>query len=421
MPRKRKRLGLMVFFLLLSSLLSACQNGPTEQARACHQQAFPVGKTREPIQVSSQMVYASNGYELYAFNAGNGAQRWCSAISVGNGRDLFASLTYSRGSVYAYTEAGDLTSFHAASGALVWSNYIENLSLDNFTSPSILNTTVYGGTKSIYALNTQDGSVRWHFALPDQAYANYIPVANNGAAYFSINQGGVPQHVYALDATTGNTRWMFSFPEGEDIRGQLAVGEGVVVFPYQKESPDGVIHFGLDVLNAQNGRLLWQKAIGDAMASVGASQDWAIANDLLYVVGAVPDNGMNAITSLYAFDLLTGSMRWSVPTTDRAIDGSLLVVNTVLYSVYQSGSMNLLNALNAQTGQALWHTSFPLGFLSRLTILNDHLFVGTKSADQAPVYLLHAFNINTHQEDWFVNITGDADASDYSLGVSLGG
>lgn len=410
----------MVLFLLLSSLLSACQNGPTDQARACNQKSLPVVKTLEPVQVSSQMVYASNGYELYAFNAGNGAQRWCSTTSVGNDRDLFAGLTYSRGSVYAYTAAGDLTSLNAGSGALLWSNYIEHLTANNFTPPSIVNTTVYGGTKSIYALNTQDGSVRWHYSLPDQAYANSILVANNGGVYFSINPRELPQQVYALDAVTGNKRWIFSFPENETILGQLAVGEGVVVFPYEKQFSDGVSHFGLDVLNAQNGKLLWQKAIGDAMTSVGASQDSAIANNLLYVVGAVPDNSVNAITSLYAFDISTGPIRWSVPTNERAIDGSLLVVNNVLYSVYQSGTMNILNALNAQTGQLLWHAQFQSGLLSRLNVLNDHLFVGTKSPDQDSVYFLHAFNINTHKEDWYVNISGDADASDYSLGVSLG-
>lgn len=421
MPHTRKILSLMIFFLLFSSLLSACQNEPTDQAQACNQKSLPVVKMLEPAQASSHMVYVSNGYDLYELNSGNGAPRWCSTISAGKDRDQFSGLTYSRGSVYAYTEAGDLASFNAGSGALLWSNYIEHLTGDNFTPPSIVNATVYGGTKSIYALNTQDGSVRWHYSLPDQAYTNSVLVANNGGVYFSINQREkLPQQIYALDAATGNKRWAFSLPENEAIFGQLAVAEGVVVFPYQEHFPDGGIHSGLDVLNTQNGKLLWQKAIGLAMGGIGGNESSTAAHGLFYLTGVFPDNSVNAVASLYAFDAHTGSVRWSVPENDSALDGSLLVVNNVLYSVNQNGRMDVLNARNAQTGKLLWHAQVQAGILGRLYVINDHLFIGTESLDQDSTYFLYAININTHKEDWYANISGDADKHDYSL-VCIGG
>ncbi len=117
---------------------------------------------------------------------------------------------------------------------------------------------------------------------------------------------------------------------------------------------------------------------------------------------------MSSITSLYAFAIHTGAIRWSVTTNERAIDGSLLVVNNVLYSVYRNGAMNALHALNAQTGQLLWYAQLQLGLLSRLDVLHDHLFIGTESFDQNPVSLLHAFNLSTHKEDWYADISKDA-------------
>src|SRR5260370_40769260 len=147
---KRKMLILMIpVFLLLSSLLSACQNGLTDQEQGCNQKSLPAVKTLESVQVSSQMVYASNGYDLYAFNTGNGTLRWCSVISAGNSRDGFDGLTYHSGSLYAFTNMGDITSFNAETGALLWSKNVEYFSVRNFTPPSIIDTTVYGGTQSI--------------------------------------------------------------------------------------------------------------------------------------------------------------------------------------------------------------------------------------------------------------------------------
>lgn len=413
MLRMRNRLNLMVFFLLFSSLLSACQIGPTnsmDQAQVCHQPSFPIVKTLEPVRPSSKLVYATNGYNLYAFDSGNGVLHWCNTLSVGNGRGTFRSLTYSRGSVYAYTDAGNLTRLDAGSGALVWSTYIEHFA-GFFTPPSLIDSTVFGGTKNIYALNTQDGSVRWRYSLPDNTSTSlhFAPVANDGGVYFSLysTQNVNWRGVYALDAVTGKKRWIFSLPVDEIVWNPLLAGEGAVVVCYQNHQ--GEIQSGLEILNAQNGTLLWQKAV-DCSAGE-ANENLIIANGLLYVAGTVPPNSTNAVTSLYALDLHTGAIRWSVGTGEDALHDSLLVVNNVLYQVNEHGG---INAFNAQTGQVLWHAQFPsvqvVELLSQLVVINDHLFIGTENINDPrhPVYLLHAFNLITHQEDWYADVSRDA-------------
>lgn len=329
-----------MLLLLLSSFLSACQSGSTDQAQACYQKFLPTIKVVQPAQASAQMVYVSNGYDLYALNSGNGAPGWCRTLFTGKNRDQLTGLTYSHGSIYAYTDAGSLVSFHAASGTLVWNQDIGQLSLDNFTPPA-----------------------------------------------------------------------------NESIFGQLAVAEGAVVVPYQTFFPDGIVHFGVKAFNTQNGKLLWQKAIGGAMDGIGANQGWAAAQGLFYVIGEFPDNSINSVTSLYALDARTGAVRWSQPLDERAIDASLLVANNVLYGVEPTG---ILRAWNAQTGELLWSLHLQAGLLGRLFLLNDHLFLGTNGFYQNPGYFLSAININTHKEDWYANISGDAGKLDYSL-VCIGG
>lgn len=413
-----KLLGLLILLLLFSSLLSACQSEPTDQMQACNQKHLPTVKRLEPAQASAQMVYVSNGSDLYALNSGNGTPRWCMTLSKGKNREHFAGLTFSHGSIYVYTDAESLVSFHAGSGTLSWSTNIGQIFVDNFTPPALVDAMVYGGTKSISALNTQDGRVRWNYPLP-AAYSNSIPVAGNGGVYFSVNptQQGASQQIYALDPMTGNRRWIFSLPTHQVIFSQLAVAEGAVVFPYENYSSDGAIHFGLEALNTRNGKLLWQKAIGGAMGGMGANQSSAAADGLFYVIGEFPDNSVNAVTSLYALDTWTGDVRWSHPLDDNAIDGSLLIANHVLYSVEPTG---LLRAWDAQTGEFLWSIHVQAGILGQLFLLNDHLFLGTTGLDQDPGFFVSAISIDTHQEDWYANISGDGDNQDLSV-VCVGG
>ena len=215
MSYKRKTLCLILpTFLLLASLLSSCQNGPTDQATACNPKSLPVVKTLEPVQTSSQTVYATSWPNLYAFNAGNGAPRWCSKISVSNELEEFESVTRSGGSVYTSTSGGNITVFNANSGALMWSTNT-SVGQDNYrTPPLLMHKTVYEGFYTLYALNTQDGSVNWQFSPGDQVVMLAPPVITDGNIYVDTHayQAQVDQ-VHALDASTGASRWTMQIPK----------------------------------------------------------------------------------------------------------------------------------------------------------------------------------------------------------------
>lgn len=395
MSFKRKTLYLILpAFLLLASLLSSCQNGPTDQATTCNPKSLPVVKTLEPVQASSQTVYATSGPNLYAFNAGNGAPRWCSKISVSNELEEFESVTRSGGSVYTSTSGGNITVFNANSGALMWSTNT-SVGQDNYrTPPLIMHKTVYEGFYTLYALNTPDGSVNWQFSPGDQLVIFAPPVITDGNIYVDTHayQAQADQ-VHALDASTGASRWTMQIPKNINPQ-YLMAADGVVIFA-GRDTTNG---FGwLHAVDAQNGVLLWQKTL-----ELGVYSPPIEANGILFANG----NAFPGGTAVYAIDMHTGNILWSFPPNMLG-DEQLLISNTIIYSTDTSLQVS---AHDIQTGKLLWSAQLQASsdfYLGRLALLNNELFVGAeKLGEHHPSFFLHAFNITTHKEDWYANITG---------------
>lgn len=412
--------------LLCTSLLSACQ-GPTDQTQACNPKSLPIVKTLEPVQPSSQTVYAASGPNLYAFNAGNGTSLWCSKLTYGNNEeDHFDSLASNGHNVYAYTTGGETTAFNSNTGKIAWSDDTKNdfSDFNRTTPPSIAGNTIYAGSLSIYALNASNGTTNWQYTLPSKVFANMVPVESAGKIFIAAHSlqekssGNLPDQIYGLDAATGRKLWTFSLQDDEQLGvGYLAASEGIIVFPYQKfVTIDGVgtsLSF-LQALNTQNGKTIWQKELGLPDHPVAA-------NGLLYVAGFVPDDKVDADDVFYAFDIHTGVVRWSL-TNKVHTDEPFLVTNDILYAVGNSGKVSAFDAL---TGRLLWQgqlrLSTELALISRLALLDDHLFVGTESANFSthPDFYIHAFNLTTHREDWQANITGVETSNAVTLCVGV--
>jgi outer membrane protein assembly factor BamB len=424
--RKGYRFYLIVApaLLLCASLLSACQ-GPTDKVQACNPKSLPVVKTLASVQSSSQTAYAASGPNLYAFNAGSGAPRWCSKITLGNGEDRFKSMASDGHNVYTYTMEGDTTAFNSGTGAIVWSDDTKTdyAGFNKTPSPLLVHTTIYTGSPSLYALNSSNGTTNWQYTLPSDVFINEAPVESEGKLFIGTNSfqqkssGKLPDQMYGLDAATGNKLWTFSLKQNAMLWGDLAASNGVIVFPYQESVPLGsnsstYITF-LQALNAQNGKAIWQKELGLPNYPVAA-------NGLLYVAGFVPDD-KNEDQILYALDIRTGTVRWSL-TNKVASDDPFLVSNTTLYTANSTGKITAFDAL---TGELLWQGQLRLStetaLTGRLALLDNRLFVGTESANFSthPDFYIHAFNLTTHQEDWQANITGveTSDGVTMSVGV----
>jgi len=405
--------------LLCASLLSACQ-GPTDKVEACNPKSLPVVKTLASVRPSSQTVYAASGPNLYAFNAGNGAPRWCSKITLGNGEDRFTSVASGGRDVYTYTAEGDTTAFNSGTGAIVWSDDTKTdyEELNKTPSPLIVHTTIYTGSPSLYALNSSNGTTNWQYTLPSNVFINEAPVESEGKLFIGTNSfqqtssSRLPDQIYELDAATGNKRWAFSLKQNDMLWGDLVASNGMIVFPYQERVSNTYITF-LQALNAQNGKAIWQKELWLPDHPVAA-------NGLLYVAGFVPDD-KNEDQVLYALDIRTGTVRWSL-TNKVDSDDPFLVTNTTLYTANGDGKITAFDAL---TGELLWQGQLRLStktaLTGRLALLDNRLFVGTESANFSthPDFYIHAFNLTTHQEDWQANITGVETSNVVTISVGV--
>lgn len=406
---------LLLFCFLLTILLSACQNKPLDQAQACNPRSRPSIKALEPVSPSSQSVYITSGQNLYKLNAGNGTMYWCSNIVADHQQDRFASLTRRGNMLYTFTELGMITAFDTTSGKLVWSSNTGNIYTDvgsKALPPSVVNGIIYGGNSTISALSTQDGSIRWQYPLPAHVFTNTVPLTTNGNVFVStkiVSQDESekrPDQLLALDAATGNKRWAISLGE-KHLWQDLTVGEGVVIFQYHTLL-DGGDREGIGVIDAQNGKLLWQKDL-DVFTPM------SIAHGLLYILAEIPSNRTDAIKGLYTFDLRTGAAR-QVLTQDVGIDDPFIIANNALYTANRAGEVR---AIDAFTGKFLWHAQ--LGIHTkfaqqvRMILRDQELFVGTEifedtidhgKASLNEKFFLHTVNISTHKEGWFADITG---------------
>jgi len=224
------------------------------------------------------------------------------------------------------------------------------------TSPIVVDGVLYGITPSqkIFALNAATGKLLWKF---DSGIRGTQP--NRGLAYWSDGQDkriitGVMNFVYALDATTGKA----------------------------------ITSFG------QNGRIDLREGLGREPASaqfVALTSPPIVYKDLFVVGGRNPESLPAPPGDIRAFDVRTGKLRWTFHTiphpgefgydtwprdawktsgsannwTGMSIDvarGILYVpTGSAAFDFYGPDRVgddlfaNCLIALNAETGQRIWH------------------------------------------------------------------
>lgn len=428
--RQKQVVTLVCSCVLVVSLLSTWQSGPTNRVHACNAQALPVVHPHQHIPSLKQTVYVASGAYLYALQASNGAPRWCSALVLNNGQpDQFASVTHVGDQLYTFTRAGIITALTAHSGAEVWSANTGNLfppgDGDPASAPSVAYGMVYSGRTSLFALSTLDGSVRWHYTLPDHFVVVTAPLASNGSVYVGVrflspDPFGCcqPDQLVALDAATGTKRWTFSFPQRyASFTGDLTIGDGVIVVQ------SGIQ--GLDGVDAQSGKVLWQKG-----AQVLSSQPTLrTANSLLYAFATLPPNRTDGAEGLYAFDLHTGAVRWLNQETALDLDAPLVVSRNRLYTIDRSGEVDAIDALS---GHLLWSEPPALdavGPPSHLILDGNELFVGTETIispldpqtgtiEPQVEFMLQAVNVTTRTENWEVALTNGN--TEGSTGLDVG-
>lgn len=248
------------------------------------------------------------------------------------------------GTVYAVNTTNGSVAWHYKTGGAVVS------------SPAVANGVVYFGSKDhyVYALNASNGSLVWRYKTSSVVYSS--PIVLNNMVYIGSNDG----FMYALNAINGSLVWRYQ------TRGPVfntpAIANNVVYV----SSGNGL----LCALNASNGKLRWHAQLRRVVFSSPA-----VANNIVYV-GA--SNGF-----VYALNASRGSVIWHVQT-GRPVWLTPTIVNNV---VYIGSSNGYLYALNGTKGRVLWHYRTKGSIGTQADVVNNVVYIG--SYDRS-VYALDA-------------------------------
>ncbi len=347
-----------------------------------------------------QSLYLATVDGLDAINAGDGTTRWRQQVTLTRARERtyppMMSLPPPQRATFGvpkvvdgvvYVSAGgygaSMYALNADDGSLRWrtstDGRVGSMPFMDWAIPLVTDRIVYSGT---YALNEQDGTVLWRTELDTRdAGPLALHALSDGTIYATTQMG-----IYAINAQDGQIRWLHQPDEECIVSGPPVVADrllyagttGSVWYPEKSHC------FVLDV------------AIGAEIARypMGGYSGAVIHHDTVYV--------SSGDRSLYAFDMHSGMLRWrhqfAAPghypatiandvlyiTTDgiyalSSEDGAVLwrqplessrsvsfsppvVLDGAVYLMRIDGhSRGVLYALNARTGAECWRTAYPRG------------------------------------------------------------
>jgi outer membrane protein assembly factor BamB len=226
-----------------------------------------------------------------------------------------------------YVEGNDgIYALDAYTGTELWSYPMPYHEM--YSSPAVSEGVLFAGAAGkLLALDASSGTEVWSYptAYPKDRVIS-SPAVVDGVVYF----GALYDNVYALRASTGEKIWNHTVRLGVDSA--PAVSGGVVYV----SSTNGILY----ALNAESGEEIWRFRVSDMLQRIYGYSP-TVADGVVYVRSS--DGG-----ELYAVDASTGDLKWENPGSFY-VRGSATIVGGVVYS----GT----SALNASTGEELWHFS----------------------------------------------------------------
>jgi eukaryotic-like serine/threonine-protein kinase len=288
--------------------------------------------------VANGVVYVcASGYGRYtcAFNAGDGSLRWrtpTDAWSVAMPFADYAVPLVKDGIVYHGTYA-----LYEQDGTVLWRVAIDTrwLSLQ-----ALVDGTLYAITQlGIYAINAQNGEVRWCYEPETHMIIGGPLVVVDHLLY--VGTSGSVDHpekscFYALDTETGTLRWQY--PMGDSYVGEVIHNESIYVSSRDQH---------LYALEKNNGSLRWKyKFVSPTPHTV------TIVDNVMYIGGYY---------ALYALSSANGMVLWHKDLMSSAsFYGTPSVVDGVVYLASTDGpGRSILYALNASNGAENWHNHYP--------------------------------------------------------------
>lgn len=254
------------------------------------------------------IVYVStDNARLYAIDSTTGRQLWM----YQSDRTHISSPAIANGVVYVAAgwaptrDTVKLIAINTSTGVVQWEQLITDYGSTCASTPTLSGGVVYVGgcDRALHAFNAATGVRLWRtgvangiVATPSVADGRVFAGVWDGGSFGSCSGGGI---FYAFDAITGTVLWNRCI--GGALWGSSSVS-GTAVYI------GGGIGDHL-ALSVENGQTIWHATSYDA-----GNGNAAVANGMVYI-------GANAGT-LYAYDAISGALRWSYQTGGQIAGGN---------------------------------------------------------------------------------------------------
>ena len=230
------------------------------------------------------------------------------------------------------------------------------------------------GADHLYAVNANDGRVRWCQQVKLNREYRYHPgVSYPPPSRMTFGTPRVLNDVLYVCAS-GNEGYTYAFNAGDGTsRWRARTDAWIVAMPFMDYAvpivKNGIVYNGTYALLEQDGTVLWRIAID--VRTEGALSLHALVEGTLYA---------NTQMGVYAINAENGEIRWLYePDRHTIISGPLIVANHLLY-IGTSGSVDhpeksCFYALDVETGSLRWQ--YPMGRYVGAVIHNDSISVSS--------------------------------------------
>ncbi len=348
---KNKQIQLIILFMLLGSLLSACGSG------AALSTSWP-GLSVDPNQ---DTVYVAHNTFIYALNFSNGSEIWRYPIDADNKVTFFAAPQLTGdGQLVAPSYNASLYSISPENGVLNWR--FEGAKSRYISEPLILDDRILASNADNFLYSVSlDGKLQWSFETGHSLWGT--PLADGETVYLQ----SMDHMVYGLKTSSGELLWK-SGDLGGAITAQPVLNSDGLLF---------VGTFGNKILaldTKKQGEIVWEKPTGGWIWSAPLLQE-----GILYV-GDLAGN-------LFAIEAATGVEKWKFSPTDLqkpAISGTPAILGDTLYFVTEGGSLYALDKLN---GGQKWVKQFAVKFYPGPLVIDDTILLAPIGGEELVIAL----------------------------------
>ncbi len=198
------------------------------------------------------------------------------------------------------------------------------------TALALSESTIVAGDWDVVGFDRATGVRRWVYQAPaGDGPGLFLGPAHDGVV-FTGSPGG---RAYAIDTASGKLRWMTTIVAGGTTSVFRPARDGnVVAVGYSTFLIPNV--GGLAMLDAASGRLLWRTAFpapAERWQHTNLAGGPVFAGELVF--GSAGDG------NIYAFDAITGAVRWAFPRLSGPLEGIVTATDIDHRAITRSGRL----------------------------------------------------------------------------------